>query len=96
MLAGDAAQLGPIGAGGLFAQLRDRVPSAELTEVHRANHDWERRAWEQVRDGEPGPALAAYRAHDRLHVHDTRAEAAEAMVDDWDEAQARVTGAGER
>ncbi len=87
VLAGDAAQLGPIGAGGLFEQLRDRVPSAELTVVHRANHDWERRAWEQVRNGEPGPALAQYEAHDRLHVHDTRAQAAEAMVDDWDEAR---------
>jgi len=87
VLAGDAAQLSPIGAGGLFEQLRDRVPNAELTEVHRANHDWERRAWEQVRNGEPGPALAQYEAHDRLQVHDTRAEAAEAMVDDWDEAR---------
>jgi conjugative relaxase-like TrwC/TraI family protein len=87
VLAGDAAQLSPIGAGGLFGQLEDRVPSAELTEVHRANHDWEREAWEQVRNGEPGPALAQYEAHDRLHVHDTRAEAAEAMVADWDEAR---------
>jgi ATP-dependent exoDNAse (exonuclease V) alpha subunit len=87
VLAGDSAQLSPIGAGGLFDQLRDRVPSAELTEVHRANHDWERRAWEQVRNGEPGPALASYQAHDRLHVHDTRAEAAEAMVADWDKTR---------
>ena len=90
VLAGDAAQLGPIGAGGLFEQLQGRVPSAELTEVHRANHQWERRAWEQVRNGEPGPALAAYRAHDRLHVHDTRAQAAAAMVDDWDEARRKL------
>ena len=87
VLAGDAAQLSPIGAGGLFEQLRDRVPSAELTEVHRANHDWERKAWEQVRNGEPGPALAQYQAHDRLHVHDTRAQAAEAMVADWDKTR---------
>jgi len=87
VLAGDAAQLAPIGAGGLFEQLRDRVPSAELTDVHRANHDWERRAWEQVRNGEPGPAIAQYEAHDRLHIHDTRAQAAEAMVSDWDEAR---------
>ncbi len=90
VLAGDAAQLGPIGAGGLFEQLRDRVPSAELTEVHRAQHDWERRAWEQVRNGEPGPALAQYQAHDRLHIHDTRAQAAEAMVADWDETRQRL------
>ena len=87
VLAGDAAQLGPIGAGGLFEQLRDRVPSAELAEVHRAHHDWERRAWEQVRNGEPGPALAQYEAHDRLHIHDTRAQAAEEMAADWDEAR---------
>jgi conjugative relaxase-like TrwC/TraI family protein len=87
ILAGDAAQLSPIGAGGLFKQLEGRVPTAELTEVHRANHDWERRAWEQVRAGQPGPALASYRAHDRLHIHDTRAQAAEAMVEGWDQAR---------
>ena len=92
LLAGDAAQLSPIGAGGLFSQLQDRVPTAELTEVHRANHEWERRAWDQVRNGEPGPALARYQAHDRLHVHDTRAQAAEAMVSDWDKARRRVPG----
>lgn len=84
LLVGDAAQLGPIGPGGLFKALEGRVPTAELSEVHRDNHEWERRAWEQVRAGEPGPALAAYRAHDRLHVHDTRVEAAEAMVESWD------------
>lgn len=92
VLAGDAAQLSPIGAGGLFEALQDRVPTAELTEVHRANHEWERRAWEQVRDGEPGPALARYQAHDRLHVHDTRAQAAEALVSDWDKARRRAPG----
>ena len=92
VLAGDSAQLGPIGAGGLFEQLRDCVPAAELTEVHRANHDWERRAWEQVRIGEPRPALAQYQAHDRLHVHDTRAQAAEAIVADWDETRRNLPG----
>ncbi len=76
----------------MFEQLRERVPSAELTEVHRANHEWERKAWEQVREGQPGPALAAYRAHDRLHIHDTRAEAAEAMVEEWDRCRHEGTG----
>ena len=92
VLAGDAAQLGSIGAGGLFAELSDRVPTAELSEVHRANHEWERRAWEQVRNGEPGPALAQYQAHDRLHIHDTRAQAAEAMVADWDKTRRSLPG----
>jgi conjugative relaxase-like TrwC/TraI family protein len=87
VLAGDAAQLGPIGAGGLFPQLSEHVPTAELCEVHRANHEWERRAWEQVRNGQPGPALAAYGANDRLQVSDTRAESAQAMVDAWEKAR---------
>ncbi len=84
LLVGDAAQISSIGPGGLFPALEGRVPTAELTEVHRANHEWERQAWEQIRSGEPGPALAQYQAHDRLHLHDTRAEAAEAMVENWD------------
>ena len=84
LLAGDSAQLSAIGAGGLFKEIEGKVPTAELTEVHRARHDWERRAWEQIRNGQPGPALAQYEAHDRLHIHDTRAQAAEAMVENWD------------
>jgi conjugative relaxase-like TrwC/TraI family protein len=87
VLAGDAAQLGPIGAGGLLPTLQERVPTAELTEVRRASHEWERKAWEQVREGQPGPALASYAANERLHVFDTRAEAAEAMVERWDQAR---------
>jgi len=55
LLVGDAAQLSSIGPGGLFKELEGKVPTAELREVHRANHEWERRAWEQIRAGEPGP-----------------------------------------
>lgn len=92
VLVGDAAQLSSIGAGGLFTQLQDRVPTAELTEVHRAHHDWERKAWEQIRNGEPGPALAQYKTHDRLHIHDTRAQAAQAMVENWDRTRRDLQG----
>ncbi len=92
VLAGDAAQLSSIGAGGLFKEIEGKVPTAELTEVHRARHEWERKAWEQIRNGEPGPALAQYQAHDRLHIHDTRAQAAQAMVEDWDRTRQSVPG----
>ena len=85
VLTGDAAQLYSLGAGGLFKELEGKVPTAELTEVHRAHHQWEREAWSEVREGEPGLALARYRAHDRLHVYDTRAEATQAMVENWDQ-----------
>jgi conjugative relaxase-like TrwC/TraI family protein len=91
-LVGDSAQLGAIGPGGLVKELENKVPTAELTEVHRANHEWERQAWEQIRAGEPGRALAQYQAHDRLHLHDTRAQAAEAMVEDWDRTRRDLPG----
>jgi len=87
VLTGDAAQLYALGAGGLFKELEGKVPTAELTEVHRAHHQWEREAWREVREGEPGLALARYRAHDRLHVYDTRAEATQAMVENWDQTR---------
>ena len=92
LLVGDAAQISSIGPGGLFAALEGRVPTAELKEVHRANHQWEREAWQQIRAGEPGPPLAQYQAHDRMHINDTRAESAEAMVANWDETRKKFGG----
>jgi ATP-dependent exoDNAse (exonuclease V) alpha subunit len=83
LLVGDEAQLSPVAAGGVFGEIAKRVPTVELTEVHRANHDWERDAWAQLRAGESGRALAAYADGGRLHVHESRADAGEGMVDGW-------------
>jgi len=83
VLAGDSAQLSSIGAGGLFREIQELAPTATLTEVHRANHAWEREAWGRLRDGDAQRALAAYQAHDRLHIHETREQAGERMVSDW-------------
>ncbi len=85
VLVGDSAQLSAIGAGGLFDHVTDCAPNAKLTEVHRAENQWEREAWTQVREGNATAALAAYQAHDRLHIADTREQAAEKMVADWNE-----------
>jgi conjugative relaxase-like TrwC/TraI family protein len=90
VLVGDHAQLSPIGAGGLFAELQQHAPTVELTEVRRARHEWERDAWQQIRDGRPEPALAAYAQHDRLHVSDDRQQAAERMVAAWDRDRREV------
>lgn len=85
VLVGDSAQLSPIGAGGLLDHVTDSTPSAELTEVHRAENQWEREAWSQVREGNATKALAAYQAHDRLHLTDTREQAREKMLADWNQ-----------
>ena len=83
VLAGDQAQLSPIGAGGLFAELKDNVPTAQLSEVHRAKHDWERDAWGQLRQGDAERALGEYQDRGRLHIEETRADAGQRMVNDW-------------
>jgi ATP-dependent exoDNAse (exonuclease V) alpha subunit len=92
VLTGDQAQLSPIGAGGLFGELKDKVPTAQLTEVHRANHEWERDAWQQLRHGEAERALGEYQARDRLHIEEARSEAGERMVVDWAATRAAHPG----
>jgi conjugative relaxase-like TrwC/TraI family protein len=87
VVVGDQAQLPAIGAGGMFAQLEGRVPTAEVTEVHRARHAWEREAWQQVRAGEAERALSSYQSRGRLHISDAREQAAEQIVSAWDRAR---------
>jgi conjugative relaxase-like TrwC/TraI family protein len=84
LLAGDSAQLPSIGAGGLFKELQANAPTAQLSEVHRARNEWEKQAWTEIRNGEAARALARYEAYERLHIHDTREQAAQAMVENWD------------
>ena len=38
----------------------------------------------EIRNGQATRALARYQAHDRLHIHDTREQATQAMVENWD------------
>jgi ATP-dependent exoDNAse (exonuclease V) alpha subunit len=92
VLVGDHAQLPAIGAGGMFAQLQGRIPTAEVTEVHRARHAWEREAWQQVRAGEAERALSSYQSRGRLHISDTREQAAEQIVSAWDRARQEHPG----
>lgn len=75
VLVGDARQLPSVGAGGMFARLQERVPSAELCEVHRTADPAERDAWQALRNGDPAQAMAHYRERGELHFTDTRVEA---------------------
>ena len=93
LLVGDDAQLAPVTAGGLFTEIQKRVPTAGLSEVRRARAAWERDAWTQLRAGKADRALTAYADRGRLHVHDTRGDAGERMVADWQRARAERPGA---
>jgi len=56
---------------------RDRGARADRA-AHRGaprQHEWEREAWGRLREGDAETALAAYQAHGRLHLEETRSEA---------------------
>jgi conjugative relaxase-like TrwC/TraI family protein len=62
LLVGDHLQRGSVDAGGAFAMLARRGPTAELTSLWRFAHPWEARASLELRRAHPA-ALDAYEAH---------------------------------
>ena len=80
---GDGKQLPSIGPGGMFDRLTTHAPTAELADIHRTKDPAERRAWQALRAGEPERAMAHYASRGRLHLSDTRDQAAEHAVQTW-------------
>jgi ATP-dependent exoDNAse (exonuclease V) alpha subunit len=80
---GDGKQLPSIGPGGMFDRLTQHAPTVELDTIHRTTDPAEQRAWRALRAGEPERAMAHYHAHGRLHLADTRDQAAENAVQAW-------------
>ncbi|WP_269750773.1 hypothetical protein, partial [Candidatus Burkholderia verschuerenii] len=46
--------------------------------------DWQRDATRDLATGRTGMALHAYRAHDHVHVAETREQARDHLIDGWD------------
>lgn len=66
LLVGDYAQLQAVDAGGAFGLLaHDRDDVAELVDVHRFTHEWEKRASLDLRHGHV-EVLDIYAKHDRI------------------------------
>jgi conjugative relaxase-like TrwC/TraI family protein len=80
---GDGKQLPSIGPGGMFDRLTQHAPTVELETVHRTKDPDEQRAWQALRAGEPERAMAHYHSRGRLHLADTRDQAAERAVQAW-------------
>jgi conjugative relaxase-like TrwC/TraI family protein len=83
VLVGDDRQLAAIDAGGGFRALRLRLGASELTENRRQQQAWEREALELVRGGLVEEAVAAYRAHDRVVVADSKPASTLVLLNDW-------------
>jgi len=80
---GDGKQLPSIGPGGMFDRLTRHAPTVELATIHRTTDPHEQKAWQALRAGEPERAMAHYHAQGRLHLADTRDDAAENAVQAW-------------
>ncbi len=80
---GDGKQLPSIGPGGMFDRLTGHAPTAELADIHRTSDAGEQKAWRALRAGEPERAMAHYHSRGRLHLADTRDQAAEHAVQAW-------------
>lgn len=80
---GDGKQLPSIGPGGMFDRLANRLPAAELQDIHRTKDPAEQQAWRAFRAGKPEQALEHYASRGALHLADTRDQAAENAVQAW-------------
>lgn len=82
LLVGDWAQLSAVEAGGAFGMLAAaRDDTAQLLDIHRFLHQWEKAASLDLRHGRPH-AIEAYVANDRV-VEGHGGEAQEAAYDAW-------------
>ena len=89
---GDARQLPSIGAGGMFEQVENDVPTAQLKDVYRTTDPVERQAWNDLRAGRAEQAMAHYQTRGQLHFSDTREEAVEQAVKQWADITAHDQG----
>ena len=91
LLVGDWAQLSPVSAGGAFHLLAaDRDETAQLHDVRRFRHEWERAASVDLRHGQPD-AAHTYVEHGRVEGGDRVS-----MLDLLYEAWRHDTAAGRR
>jgi Ti-type conjugative transfer relaxase TraA len=83
VLIGDERQVPAVEAGGGFAGLADRLGAAELSQVHRQSHAWDRSALDELRHGDLSEWIAAYDQHGRLVPCRSADEQTRALVSDW-------------
>lgn len=83
ILAGDDRQLASIERGGLFAELRQRHGSAEITEVTRQRVDWQRQAARDLAEGRFSEAVGAFDKAGAITWTQSQDEARSALVAAW-------------
>ncbi len=83
ILVGDPAQLPSVAAGGLFAELVERLGAAEVTSNRRQHDPAERAALARLRAGDSETYLAWAIRNDRVVLAPTIDDARERLLDAW-------------
>jgi conjugative relaxase-like TrwC/TraI family protein len=81
---GDAAQMSPIEAGGLWRKLAKELHAVTLTENYRARDAWAKQAWTDLREGRALRGIARLERRRQIVISPTRASSREAAVEKWD------------
>ena len=95
VLVGDPEQLQAIEAGAVFRRLSERHGAVELTQVRRQQEEWQRLATRQLATGRTDEAIGAYEAAGRVHGHESKADARQALVDAWSRVRAAHPGSSQ-
>jgi conjugative relaxase-like TrwC/TraI family protein len=83
ILVGDPQQLPPVGAGGLYSALCDRLGAISLVENLRQRDLSERQALVRLREGDPEAYLAHAARRGRLHLDRGLTDAKQRLLEDW-------------
>ena len=85
VLVGDHHQLPEVAAGGGFRAALDTLGGrvVELTVNRRQQHEWERDALDQLRDGDVATAFAAYQHHQRVVLAGDPQQLRAQAIRDW-------------
>jgi ATP-dependent exoDNAse (exonuclease V) alpha subunit len=83
LLVGDRHQLQPIGAGGPFGAIADRLGASRLSDIARQRESWQIEAIRAIQRGEGGCALQEYAQRGLLTIAKTRSEARKEVIEAW-------------
>ena len=83
ILIGDPEQLQPINAGTPFKDIADQIGAARLTEIHRQQKDWQKKASLDLAEQQIEEALNAYEVNGNVKEYRDNSDAITNLVTDY-------------
>jgi len=83
VLAGDPAQLQPVGPGASFRALVERIGFIELQQVYRQREAWAAKATVEFSKGQTDKALNAYYQQGCIHLLEDESQTKAKLIADW-------------